>query len=233
MIYYYDLHIHSVLSACADDLMTPNNIFNMANLKGLNIISVTDHNSLKQLLICHEISESYDMLFIPGVEVSVSEGYHILVYFKHIEDAVKFDHILEKHINKKTYDIQFFGEQQLVDIHDEMIDYYPYLLSPNLSISLEALKKELEQYEHLIFYAHVDRTKHSGLENIQHDALDGIELTMGCDDHFIDLHNLSGYPKIYNSDAHQIVDILEKTEKNQIDLIELSIDEFFRYFNHG
>lgn len=47
MIYYYDLHIHSVLSPDADTLMTPNNIFNMANLKGLNIISVTDHNSFK------------------------------------------------------------------------------------------------------------------------------------------------------------------------------------------
>ena len=74
MIYHYDLHIHSVLSACADDLMTPNNIFNMANLKGLDIISVTDHNSLKQLQICQEISESYDMLFIPGVEITCSPG---------------------------------------------------------------------------------------------------------------------------------------------------------------
>ena len=33
MRYYYDLHIHSVLSPDADILMTPNNIFNMAYLK--------------------------------------------------------------------------------------------------------------------------------------------------------------------------------------------------------
>ena len=31
---YYDLHIHSVLSPCADDLMTPNHIVLMAKLKG-------------------------------------------------------------------------------------------------------------------------------------------------------------------------------------------------------
>ena len=43
----YDLHIHSALSPCGDKDMTPNNIINMSLLKGLEIISVTDHNSAK------------------------------------------------------------------------------------------------------------------------------------------------------------------------------------------
>ena len=43
--YYYDLHIHSCLSPCADDDMTPNNICGMAALNGLNIIALTDHNT--------------------------------------------------------------------------------------------------------------------------------------------------------------------------------------------
>jgi len=44
-----DLHIHSGLSPCADNDMTPNNIIQMAKLKGLDIISITDHNSTKNL----------------------------------------------------------------------------------------------------------------------------------------------------------------------------------------
>jgi PHP family Zn ribbon phosphoesterase len=44
---FTDMHIHSALSPCADKSMTPNNIVNMALLKGLDIISVTDHNSPK------------------------------------------------------------------------------------------------------------------------------------------------------------------------------------------
>jgi len=43
---YYDLHIHTALSPCADDDMTPNDIVGMAVLNGLDIIAVTDHNSL-------------------------------------------------------------------------------------------------------------------------------------------------------------------------------------------
>ena len=46
---YYDLHIHSCLSPCADNDMTPSNIAGMASLKGLDIIALTDHNTIKEL----------------------------------------------------------------------------------------------------------------------------------------------------------------------------------------
>ena len=44
-----DLHIHSVLSPCGEPEMTPNNIVNMAIIKELDFIAVTDHNSAKNL----------------------------------------------------------------------------------------------------------------------------------------------------------------------------------------
>ena len=45
MSLYYDFHIHSALSPCGDNEMTPNNIINMSLIKGLDAIAVTDHNS--------------------------------------------------------------------------------------------------------------------------------------------------------------------------------------------
>ena len=44
---YYDLHIHSCLSPCGDDDMTPANIVGMAAVKGLDVIALTDHNSCR------------------------------------------------------------------------------------------------------------------------------------------------------------------------------------------
>ena len=128
MNYAYDLHIHSVLSPCADVLMTPNNIFNMANLKGLNIISVTDHNSLKQLKTCYELSKSYDMLFVPGVEITVKENFDVLCYFKSIEQAIAFDKVIEAYVKVQTYDHDVLGTQEVMDVFDEVIDSYPNLL---------------------------------------------------------------------------------------------------------
>ena len=43
----YDLHIHSCLSPCGDDDMTPANIAGMAALIGLDAVALTDHNSCK------------------------------------------------------------------------------------------------------------------------------------------------------------------------------------------
>ena len=47
MEYFADLHIHSCLSPCGDDDMTPCNICGMARIKGLDIIAVTDHNTAR------------------------------------------------------------------------------------------------------------------------------------------------------------------------------------------
>ena len=45
MAAYCDLHIHSCLSPCADDDMTPWNLVGMARVKGLDVIALTDHNT--------------------------------------------------------------------------------------------------------------------------------------------------------------------------------------------
>ena len=233
MIYYYDLHIHSVLSPDADCLMTPNNIFNMASLKGLNIISVTDHNSLKQLPILYELSKSYDMLFIPGVEISVKEGFHLLCYFKHYEDALSFDALLETCNHKQRYDEKTLGRSEITDIHDDVIDIYPYDLTLSLTLSLKQLILILKDYDHILVYAHVDRKMHSGLAFIHEYPLDAIEVTKHVEKNFYKIHHLENQIILQNSDAHQIIDISEREKMNQIELENLTIESFFRFFKHG
>ena len=233
MKYYYDLHIHSVLSPCADTLMTPNNIFNMANLKGLDMIAITDHNSLKQLSVCHELSKSYDMLFIPGVEISVKEGFHVLCYFNKIKDALQFDRELECFIEQANYDTDLYGEQEIVNIHDEVIATYPYHLANQTQLTLKDLKEVLNPFEHLLIYAHIDRPSFSGIANIDKDPLDGIEFTHHVTDDFIKDHHLTKHQIVYNSDAHQITDILEKSNLNQMELESLTIEAFFKHFKNG
>lgn len=225
MRYAYDLHIHSVLSPCADVLMTPNNIFNMASLKKLDIISITDHNSMKQLAICNELSMSYDMLFIPGVEITVKENFDVLCYFKTIEDALKFDKILETYIDKKLFDSIDLRDQEIVDIHDEVKDIYPYLLINPLSLGIKDLIELLKEFNHILVYAHIDRVFRSGIKYLPLYKLDGVEYKKTISSEMEQAFTF------YNSDAHQITDILEKNEKNTIELDELTIDGFFRYFN--
>ena len=69
----YDLHIHSCLSSCGDDDMTPGNIVGMAAIKGLDVIAVTDHNSCRNCPAVLKLAEQYGVLAIPGMELTTAE----------------------------------------------------------------------------------------------------------------------------------------------------------------
>ena len=76
----YDLHIHSTYS---DGISGIEEIFNMANLKGLKGIAITDHDSVLGLKKAEEISRNYNMQFIKGLEVTCKVGkdkLHVLAY---------------------------------------------------------------------------------------------------------------------------------------------------------
>ena len=61
MSFSYDLHLHSCLSPCGDDAMTPPNIANMAALLGLDLIAVTDHNSCRNAGAVMEAARLLDL----------------------------------------------------------------------------------------------------------------------------------------------------------------------------
>ena len=73
--YYYDFHIHSCLSPCADDDMTPSNIAGMATLAGLNIVALTDHNTAKNCPAFFEAAKKYgDQCVVISADVKRVDG---------------------------------------------------------------------------------------------------------------------------------------------------------------
>ncbi|EKN3401444.1 PHP domain-containing protein [Yersinia enterocolitica] len=88
-----DLHIHSFGDGGSydvnDDQMTPANIVAKAIEKNLSIISITDHNKIKNSIEAVNISVEKKLLVIPGIEVSTTQG-HLLVYFPTNQDLENF-----------------------------------------------------------------------------------------------------------------------------------------------
>ena len=87
----YDLHIHSCLSPCGDDDMTPANIVGMAVIKGLDLIAVTDHNSCKNCPAVLTMADAYGLTALPGMELTTSEEVHVVCLFADLKDALAFD----------------------------------------------------------------------------------------------------------------------------------------------
>lgn len=72
-----DLHMHSSYSVDSDSEIK--DIISMAKQKGLNGISITDHNSFEGSKEALKLKDA-DLLIIPGAEYSTDIG-HLLVYF--------------------------------------------------------------------------------------------------------------------------------------------------------
>lgn len=232
MKFAYDLHVHSVLSPCADELMTPNNILNMAMLNGLDFISVTDHNSVKQYDALLEIAESYDFILIPGIEVQV-EGGHILCYFRDIDSANEFDNYVEKKLIKTEFDPVKYREEVITNVYDESVCCLSYLLLSDLDVTFDQFLDYVNSLDCVVVLAHLDKLTSSTLNYINEGNLakfDGIEITKHTDVKAFITDNLSLKDKFIfsNSDCHSIIDLNERV--NYIDLEEKSIDAFFKFF---
>ena len=98
MNFFADLHIHSCLSPCGDNDMTPGNILGMAKVKGLDAVAISDHNSARNLPAAQIIAEAYDVLLVPAIEITTSEEVHMLGYFPDVQTAVDFGEMLKAHL---------------------------------------------------------------------------------------------------------------------------------------
>lgn len=76
---YYDLHIHSCLSPCGADDMTPNNLVNMAYLAGLQVIAVSDHNTTRNVPSAIRAGQRMGVLVVPGYGADNQGGYSCAV----------------------------------------------------------------------------------------------------------------------------------------------------------
>lgn len=88
LFYKADLHIHSFGATGSFDVTdtsnTPQNIVDTAICKGLKVISITDHNEIINSLTAIDYANGKDILVIPGIEVSTTQG-HLLLYFESFE----------------------------------------------------------------------------------------------------------------------------------------------------
>ncbi len=83
--YFYDFHLHSCISPCADNDMTPSNIAGMASLVGLNILALTDHNSVKNTPAFYEACKRFGIIPIAGMELTTAEEIHVVCLFETLE----------------------------------------------------------------------------------------------------------------------------------------------------
>ncbi len=162
----YDLHIHSCLSPCGDDDMTPANIVGMAALLGLEAVAVTDHNSCKNCPAVLAAAQEYEILAIPGMEINTSEEIHAVCLFPDLEAAMSFDAYVYDRLMPFPNNEEIFGHQLLYDSEDHICGTIPNLLINATEISFDDLWPLVRSYDGVMFPAHVDKSANSLMANL-------------------------------------------------------------------
>lgn len=159
--YYYDFHIHSCLSPCGDNDMTPNNIAGMAALAGLQIVALTDHNTCKNCPAFYKAAKKNGIIPIAGMELTTAEDIHVVCLFPTLEDAMAFDAFVDtKRIRIKNR-TDIFGEQLIMDENDAVIGTESDLLSNATVLTIEEVPEAVKPFHGVCYPAHIDREANS------------------------------------------------------------------------
>ena len=203
-----DLHIHTVLSPCAELEMLPGLIISAAEMAGLDLIAICDHNSCENTQAVIEASLASSIKVMPGIEVQTLEGVHILCIFENMDCALQMQNIVYRALPDLDMPDKQINEQLVVDSVDEFVNYCTKPIAMPVSIDLNTICIFAAELGGLIIPSHIDRHG-SGLldvlgylpEDIQFDALE-LSANANLERIVFEHPEIAGQTFIRSSDAH-------------------------------
>lgn len=225
---YYDFHIHSCLSPCGDNDMTPNNIVNMSALKGLDAIAITDHNCGENAKAAMEAAKELPLTVIPGMEIETSEEIHMVALFPDVSSLMKMQEIVANALPPIKNKPAIFGEQIIMDKHDKIVDFKKQFLITACSLNIFEVAGKVRELGGVVFPAHIDKSSYSVLSNLgsipEELEFSTVEIKKNpVPQNLCDMGVEAKYNILHNSDAHYLWDISEK--ENYIDCKSTSIED--------
>lgn len=209
---YYDFHIHSALSPCGDNDMTPNNLINMSIIKGLDAVALTDHNACENVRAAAAVAGD-KIIFIPGMEVETSEEVHIVTLFPTTDAAEEMQRILVDSSPFIPNRPEIFGNQYIMDENDEICGEIDRMLVTASGLDIYTVVAAAKDLGGIAYPAHIDRESYSVLSNLGFIPPDldisAVEITeksrTALEGEYSNRYNI-----ITSSDAHYLWDISER-----------------------
>jgi len=214
--YRAELHVHTVLSPCAGVEMIPPLIVREALQLGLDIIAITDHNGTANIGAVMQAARGSRLVVLPGMELQTREEVHLLCLFDTLEQTAEWQTKVDALLPNTPNNIEFFGEQFVVDATGEFIRREDRLLINSVAIGLENAAGLVRSMGGLAIPAHVDRKAYGLLANLglvpqSFEALEiSRHITPG--EAVERFPQLRGYPLIQSGDVHLLDGFLGNVE---------------------
>lgn len=215
---FYDFHIHTALSPCAENDMTPNNITNMAVLKELSAIAITDHNSAGNAAAVMEAAKNagHSLVVIPGMEAESAEEIHVVCLFPKLERALKFGKYIADGLPQMKNRPDIFGEQLVMDEFDNVTSQCEQMLSTATMYGISEIAAKARELGGVAYPAHIDR-EYSGIISVLGHIPPELDINLveiskrwEPEEYIKQNPELSKYKCMRSSDAHCLWDISER-----------------------
>lgn len=231
--YYYDLHVHTALSPCADDDMTPGNILGMAEIIGLKIIAITDHNSIGNVQSVMNAAKNMENapLVIAGMELETSESIHVIMLFPNFESAQIAQKTVDANMMKIKNKVNIYGRQIYYNPDDTEAGEEENLLVVSTNIDLEGAKQLAKINGGIAIPAHINRQSNSVISVLGDITTDmgfkTVEVYANVDRELTERLMNEKYKLIYDSDSHNL-GTFNELGKNYLELDKLSAENVIK-----
>lgn len=194
--------------------MIPPLIVKEALSKNINIIAITDHNSIHNFQAVQKAAEGTDLTVLPGMEIQTREDVHSLCLFDTYPQALAFQDYVDQHLPDVENRPDFFGEQFIVDETGDFIRREERLLLNSVDVSITDACEKAKQLGGLFIPAHINRIANGLLfilgfvpQDLSVDVLE-ISKHISPTEARQKYPQIRGYSLIQDGDAHYLEDIL-------------------------
>jgi 3',5'-nucleoside bisphosphate phosphatase len=205
-----DLHVHTVVSPCAEVEMIPPLIVRRARELGLGLIAITDHNTAENTAAVVRAAQGSGVTVLPGMELQTQEEVHLLCLFDTVAQALDWQTLVYERLPALRNRADLFGAQYVVDETGELIRENERLLLTATSLPIDEAVALVRQRGGLPIAAHVDRMANGLLTNLGFVPpgleLAALEISMRlAPAEATQLHpQLAGWPRVRSGDARRL-----------------------------
>jgi len=216
-----DLHIHTAISSCYSDIsVTPEQIVDAALKAGLDIIAITDHNSIGAIVGIRIAAKGTGLYVFPGIELTTTAGHFLLLF-----DINTGEDKLDEFLSDVGISAKYRGDAANIASGD-----------------VQEILKKVEDYGGIVIAAHIERWPSGFLETNQprkvkmsiHSSpyITALEITIPQNKKKWNNGKVRGYPKKYpciqGSDAHALDEIGRRSLC--INMEEINLENLRRAF---
>jgi len=231
----FNLHLHSCLSPCGSDDMTPAQVAGFCAAAGIQIAALTDHNTSLNCPAFLKACDFYGITGIAGMELTTSEEVHVICLFSELENALSFSSFVKEKLPDIKNKPNLFGNQIIMNEEDEIIGHEDILLAQASSIGIYDIVKIIKEYDGFAYPAHIDKSSFSLLSNLglwdSSMGFNMFEKSNSKDSNIIiEKAGLNTIFNITSSDAHYLHQIMD--EKQYIELKNPTVINIINWFSN-